>query len=56
MLMRNPTEVVLTVLLSKLKFEMTDRPIAWNSAAVIYPTTGEGSDRPEMFLKVTPVS
>ncbi|KAH9846410.1 cytochrome P450 [Lenzites betulinus] len=49
-------KVVLTVLLSKLKFEMTDRPIAWNSAAVIYPTTGEGSDRPEMFLKVTLVS
>nr|BED42989.1 cytochrome P450 monooxygenase [Trametes versicolor] len=47
-------KVVLAVLLSTFKFETTsERPIIWKSAsAVLYPTTGEKSTRPEMFLKL----
>ena len=46
-------EVVLSVLLPAFSFELTDRPIAWNTSAVSYPTMGEESSRPEMLLKVT---
>ncbi|PIL34523.1 cytochrome P450 [Ganoderma sinense ZZ0214-1] len=45
-------EVVLAVLLPKFSFEVTDQEITWNSSAVIYPTMGEGSSKPEMLLKV----
>ena len=43
----------MVVLLSAFKFELTEKPIAWNSSAVTYPTTGEENTRPEMFLKVS---
>ncbi|KAI9066921.1 cytochrome P450 [Trametes sanguinea] len=49
-------KVILLVLLSKFKFERTEKPIAWNSAAVMYPTTGEEGTNPEMFLKVTKIA
>ena len=45
-------EVVLAALLSKFSFELTDQEITWNSSAVIYPTMGEKSSKPEMLLKV----
>ncbi|KAI1793405.1 cytochrome P450 [Ganoderma leucocontextum] len=45
-------KVVLAVLLPKFSFELTDKPIAWNSSAVNYPTMGEESTKPEMLLKV----
>ena len=46
-------EIVLSILLSKFKFELTDKPIAWNASAVTYPTMGEESDKPEMVLKLS---
>ena len=46
------SEVVLAVLLPAFAFELTDKPIVWNSSAVMYPTMGEESTRPEMLLKV----
>ncbi|KAH9852524.1 cytochrome P450 [Lenzites betulinus] len=46
-------KIVLTVLLSAFKFELTAKPIAWNSSAVMYPTTGEESSKPEMFLRLS---
>ncbi len=48
----SPPEVVLAVLLTAFRFELTDRPIAWNSSAVSYPTMGEESTKVEMLLKV----
>ncbi|KAJ8488429.1 hypothetical protein ONZ51_g3565 [Trametes cubensis] len=48
-------KVLMVVLLSAFKFELTEKPIAWNSSAVTYPTTGEENTRPEMFLKVSRV-
>ena len=45
-------EIVLSVLLPNFSFELTDQPIVWNSSAVIYPTMGEKSRKPEMLLKV----
>ncbi|CDO75038.1 hypothetical protein BN946_scf184640.g13 [Trametes cinnabarina] len=49
-------KVILLLLLTRFKFERTEKPIAWNSAAVLYPTTGEEGTNPEMFLKVIPQS
>lgn len=46
------SEVVLAVLLPKFSFELTDKPIVWNSSAVNYPTMGEESTKPEMLLRV----
>ncbi|KAI0628868.1 cytochrome P450 [Trametes polyzona] len=48
-------KVVIAILLSTFKFELSDRPITWNSSAVIYPTTGEESTKPEMFLRLSKV-
>ncbi|KAI1786411.1 cytochrome P450 [Ganoderma leucocontextum] len=45
-------EVILTVLLPAFSFELTDKPIFWNSSAVSYPTMNKDSTRPEMLLKV----
>ncbi|KAI0629819.1 cytochrome P450 [Trametes polyzona] len=45
-------KIVLAVLLSAFRFELTDRPITWASAAVLYPTSRQGGE-PEMFLKVS---
>ncbi|KAL7285768.1 hypothetical protein ACG7TL_000877 [Trametes sanguinea] len=46
-------KTVLCVLLQWFKFELTDKPIAWNFAAVQYPTVGKESTIPEMPLKVS---
>ena len=40
------------MLLTSFSFELTDEAIVWNSAAVMYPTMGEDSTKPEMLLKV----
>lgn len=53
---RNSLEIVLSVLLSAFKFEMSDKPITWNSSIVVYPTTGDVNTHPEMFLKVTKIA
>ena len=45
-------EVVLVVLLPRFSFELTDKPITWNSSAVNYPTMGEESSKPELLLRV----
>ncbi|KAI0333105.1 cytochrome P450 [Cubamyces sp. BRFM 1775] len=45
-------KVVLATLLPAFKFELSDKPIAWNVAGVAYPSIGESS-KPEMPLKVT---
>ena len=44
---------MLFVLLQHFKFEPTGKPIAWNLAAVQYPTVGKESPVPELPLKVT---
>ena len=49
-------EVVLAVLLPRFAFEVTDKPVAWNSSAVMYPTMGEESTKPELVLKVKTIS
>ncbi|EIW61050.1 cytochrome P450 [Trametes versicolor FP-101664 SS1] len=49
-------KIVLSVLLSEFKFEMSDKPITWNSSIVVYPTTGDVNTHPEMFLKVTKIA
>ncbi|CCM06150.1 uncharacterized protein FIBRA_09623 [Fibroporia radiculosa] len=45
-------KVVLSVLLSSFKFELTDKPIEWNVAGVRYPTVGKVSDVPQLPLRV----
>ncbi|TFK81801.1 cytochrome P450 [Polyporus arcularius HHB13444] len=45
-------KVVLAVLLTSFSFELTDKSIVWNSSAVIYPTMGEESTKPEMLLQL----
>ena len=45
----------MSLLVSSFKFELTDKPISWNTSGVSYPTMSEDSDRPEMLLKVTKV-
>ncbi len=47
------TETVLFILLQYLKVEPTNKPIAWNFAAVQYPTVGRDSPNPELPLKVS---
>ncbi|KAI8995433.1 cytochrome P450 [Trametes punicea] len=46
-------KAVLCVLIQYLKFEPTGKPIAWNFAAVQYPTVGKESQFPEMPLRVS---
>ncbi|OBZ67576.1 hypothetical protein A0H81_12405 [Grifola frondosa] len=45
-------KVVLSLLLSKFTFSLSDKPIVWNLAGVRYPTVGKDSTKPEMWLKV----
>ena len=47
------TEVVLTVLLSTFKFELTDKRIYWNLAPFVYPSVVPYGSKPELPLKVT---
>ena len=46
-------EVILAVLLPNFKFELSDKPIVWNHASVMYPTVGAESQTPEMPLKIS---
>ena len=46
-------EVILSVLLSTFKFELSDKPIVWNVASVRYPTVGRESNVPQMPMKVS---
>ncbi|PIL26672.1 cytochrome P450 [Ganoderma sinense ZZ0214-1] len=46
-------KVVLCMLLSKFKFELSEKPVVWNFAGVSYPSTGYESSKPEMILKVS---
>ncbi|TBU25722.1 cytochrome P450 [Dichomitus squalens] len=48
-------KVVLSALLAAFEFELTDKEIVWNSAAVSFPTMGLQSEKPEMLLKVRAV-
>ncbi|KAH9841449.1 cytochrome P450 [Rhodofomes roseus] len=45
-------KVVLSVLLTKFTFALSDRPIVWNVAAVSYPSADTYSEKPEMPLRV----
>ncbi|OBZ67681.1 hypothetical protein A0H81_12357 [Grifola frondosa] len=45
-------KVVLSLLLSRFAFSLSDKPIVWNLAPVRYPTVGKDSTKPEMWLKV----
>ena len=47
--------VLLTSFAFDLSMELADKPIVWNSSAVMYPTMGEESTKPEMLLKVRPL-
>ncbi|KAI0690556.1 cytochrome P450 [Cerioporus squamosus] len=47
-------KIVLSVMLTAFKFELTDKPVVWNFSVVEYPTMGESSTKPELLLKVTP--
>ncbi|KAI0761522.1 cytochrome P450 [Trametes elegans] len=46
-------KVILSVLLSNFGFELTEKPICWNHAGVMYPTAGKESRRPEMPMRVS---
>ncbi|KAH9838240.1 cytochrome P450 monooxygenase [Rhodofomes roseus] len=46
-------KVILSVLLSTFKFELTDKPVVWNVASVRYPTVGTESNYAEMPMKVS---
>ncbi|KAI0648490.1 cytochrome P450 [Trametes meyenii] len=48
-------KVVLATLIPAFKFELSDKPIYWNPAGVVYPSVSEGSSKPEMPLKVTSI-
>ncbi|KAI0648488.1 cytochrome P450 [Trametes meyenii] len=46
-------KVVLATIIPAFKFELSDKPIDWNPAGVVYPSVSEGNSKPEMPLKVT---
>ncbi|TFK92491.1 cytochrome P450 [Polyporus arcularius HHB13444] len=48
-------KVVLSTLVSRFHFELTEKPIRWNLAGVVYPTVGIES-HPTLPMKVTRVS
>jgi len=45
-------KVALAVLVTNFTFDLPEKPIAWNVAAVWYPTIGRNSTKPEMPLTV----
>ena len=45
------TEVILSLLLTKFTFELTDKRIVWNLSGVRFPSV-EGSTKPCMPLRV----
>ncbi|PIL26669.1 cytochrome P450 [Ganoderma sinense ZZ0214-1] len=46
-------KVVLCLLLSRFKFELSEKPFVWNFAGISYPSASYASSKPEMFLKVS---
>ncbi|KAI0821934.1 cytochrome P450 [Trametes gibbosa] len=48
-------KVILATLLPKFKFELSDKPIHWNLAGVIYPSVGVGG-KPSLPLRMTPLT
>ncbi|KAM5542773.1 hypothetical protein V8D89_003734 [Ganoderma adspersum] len=46
-------KVVLCMLLSGFKFELSEKPLVWNFAGISYPSMGYESSKPEMVLKVS---
>ncbi|KAI9065218.1 cytochrome P450 [Trametes sanguinea] len=46
-------KVVLALLLSNFKFELSDKPIVWNISGIRFPTVGVDGKRPELPLKVS---
>ncbi|KAI0349753.1 cytochrome P450 [Trametes cingulata] len=46
-------KIVLSLLLANFTFELSpDKPVVWNHSGVIYPSAGQHSSKPEMWLKV----
>ena len=46
-------EVVLAVLLSTFKFELSEKRVYWNLAGVMYPSIDLEGDHPQLPMKVT---
>nr|VWP01102.1 N/A [Ganoderma boninense] len=46
-------KIILFTLIPAFSFSLTDKPIAWNTSTVNYPTMGEESTKPEMLLRVS---
>ena len=46
-------EVVLAVLLSTFKFELSDKAIYWNLAPVVYPSIKKDGSEAKMPMKVS---
>ncbi|TBU26014.1 cytochrome P450 [Dichomitus squalens] len=46
-------KVVLAVLLSTFKFELTEKAIYWNIAPIVYPSVVPDGSKPELPIKVT---
>nr|VWO95436.1 Isochorismate synthase/isochorismate-pyruvate lyase MbtI (EC (Salicylate synthase) (EC (Salicylate synthetase) (YbtS protein) (Yersiniabactin biosynthesis salicylate synthase YbtS) [Ganoderma boninense] len=46
-------KVVLCLLVSRFKFELSEKPFVWNFAAISFPSASYESPKPEMFLKVS---
>ncbi len=51
--MSSLAEVVLCMLLSRFKFELSEKPFVWNFAGISYPSASYASSKPEMVLKVS---
>ncbi|TFY51166.1 hypothetical protein EVJ58_g10707 [Rhodofomes roseus] len=45
-------KVVLAVMLTTFTFALTDKPILWTSANIMFPTVGRNAIRPELPLRV----
>ncbi|KAI0718740.1 cytochrome P450 [Cerioporus squamosus] len=48
-------KVVLSTLVSRFHFELTDKTVRWNLAGVVYPTVGTGT-HPALPMKITRVT
>ncbi|PIL30684.1 cytochrome P450 [Ganoderma sinense ZZ0214-1] len=46
-------KVVLCLLLSRFKFELSEKPFVWNFAGISYPSASYASSKPEMVLEVS---
>ena len=46
-------EIVLYTLVSNFKFELTEKPVYWKFAGVIYPASSKERTRPELWLNVS---